>query len=50
MGIGLDIYRELVLDPDRVVFRVRGTRVYLMGFFDGRRDLQDILFDRLARF
>lgn len=50
MAIGLDIYRELILDPYRVVFRIRGMRVYIMGFFDGCRDLQDILFDRLARF
>ncbi len=49
MAIGLDIYRELILNPYRAVFRIRGKRVHIMGFFDGRRDLQDILFDRLAR-
>ena len=50
MAIGLDIYRELILTPYRTIFRIRGKHVYIMGFFDGRRDLEDVLFERLGRF
>ena len=49
MAIGVDIYRELILAPYRAVYRIRTNRVYIMGFFDGRRDLEEILFERLAR-
>jgi plasmid stabilization system protein ParE len=49
MAIGVDIYRELILTPYRAIYRVRSGRVFIMGFFDGRRNLEDILFERLAR-
>ena len=48
-AIGLDIYRELVVSPYRLIFRVKGRHVFVMAVFDGRRDLEDIFFERLTR-
>src|SRR6266700_1450963 len=49
-GIGLDIYRELIISPYRLLFRVKAKRVLVLGLFDGRRDLEDVLFERITRF
>jgi toxin ParE1/3/4 len=48
-GIGLDIYRELVIPPFRVLVRITAQRVLVLGVFDGRRDLEEVLFQRLTR-
>lgn len=40
-------YRELLIGPYRLVYRVESTRVVVLGVFDGRRNLEDILLDRL---
>ena len=48
-AIGLEIYRELLIDPYRMIFRIRRTRVHVLGVFDSRRDLADVLFERLGR-
>jgi toxin ParE1/3/4 len=42
-------YRELLVKPYRLVYRVEKLRVVVLGVFDGRRDLEDILVDRLLR-
>ncbi len=46
--IGLDIYRELIIAPYRLLFRMKGRHVLVLGFFDGRRDMEEVLFDRLT--
>jgi plasmid stabilization system protein ParE len=40
-------YRELLIGPYRLVYRVERPRVVVLGVFDGRRNLEDILLDRL---
>jgi toxin ParE1/3/4 len=42
-------YRELLVKPYRLIYRVEKLRVVVLGVFDGRRDLEDILLDRLLR-
>jgi addiction module RelE/StbE family toxin len=42
-------YRELVVPPYRVIYRVRATRVLVLAVIDARRSLEDILLDRLIR-
>jgi addiction module RelE/StbE family toxin len=42
-------YRELVVAPYRVVYRVDGPRVLVLAVLDARRSLEDILLDRLIR-
>jgi plasmid stabilization system protein ParE len=42
-------YRELVVTPYRVVYRISGQRVLVLAVLDARRSLEDILLDRLLR-
>jgi plasmid stabilization system protein ParE len=41
-------YRELIVPPYRLVYRVSGRRVLVLGVLDSRRNLEDLLLDRLA--
>jgi toxin ParE1/3/4 len=41
-------YRELIVPPYRLVYRVSGRRVLVFGVLDNRRNLEDLLLDRLA--
>jgi addiction module RelE/StbE family toxin len=46
---GMRGWRELVVRPYRIVYRVESDTVTVLAVFDGRRDLEDVLFDRLLR-
>lgn len=46
MTHGLSMYRELLVRPYRVLFRVRERHVVILGVFDGRRDLEALLTER----
>ncbi len=41
------IYREIVITPFRLLYRIYQDRVVVLGVFDGRRDLEDIIIGRL---
>jgi plasmid stabilization system protein ParE len=45
---GITVLRELVLRPYRIVYRVDGRTVLVLGVFDGRRELEDVLLERLT--
>ncbi len=40
-------YREIIVSPYRLLYRVKGSRVGVLGVFDARRNLEDILLDRI---
>jgi toxin ParE1/3/4 len=42
-------WRELVAKPYRIIYRVAEKEVYVLAIFDGRRDLEDVLLERLVR-
>ena len=42
-------YRELIVSPWRVIYRIVGEMVYIKVVADGRRNLEDLLFRRLMR-
>lgn len=44
---GIVTYRELIVSPWRVIYRVGDTAVYVVSVFDGRRNIEDVLFARL---
>ncbi len=44
---GILQYRELIISPWRVIYRISDDRVYVLLLIDSRRDLEDILFQRL---
>jgi len=45
----ITIYRELVIPPYRMLYRVSADTVFIMGVFDSRRNLEDILLARFLR-
>lgn len=46
---GMRSWRELVVRPYRIVHRIEGDTVTVLAVFDGRRDLEDLLLERLLR-
>ena len=46
---GMRTWRELVVRPYRIVYRIEGDAVTVLAVFDGRRDLEDVLLERLLR-
>ena len=41
-------YREIIIDPLRVVYKVIEKNVFVMSVLDSRRNIEDILLDRLV--
>ncbi len=47
--LGLRSWREIVIKPYRLVYRVEAQTVIVLAVFDSRRNLEDILLDRMVR-
>ncbi len=45
---GISIYREIVIPPWRVIYRISENDVYVLTVLDARRNVEDILLKRLA--
>ena len=50
LDTGITTYRELVVEPYGVFFRVSGTKVGIIGILDRRRDLEEILLERALHY
>lgn len=46
---GILHYRELIIAPWRVIYRLSDRHVYVLAVIDARRNIEDILLDRLVR-
>lgn len=46
---GIIQYRELIVAPWRIIYRLQDDKLYVMAVFDGRRNLEDLLLERLSR-
>lgn len=46
---GFATWREVIVRPYRLIYRVEADRVFVLAVLDGRRDLEDLLFRRLVR-
>jgi plasmid stabilization system protein ParE len=46
---GIRSWRELVVKPCRIIYRIGEAEVFVLAVFDGRRDLEDVLLERLVR-
>jgi toxin ParE1/3/4 len=46
---GIRTWRELIVRPYRIIYRIAAGSVYVMAVLDGRRDLRDVLLERLLR-
>jgi len=42
-------WRELVVKPYRIMYRIAGRSIHIAAVLDGRRDLEDLLLERLIR-
>ncbi len=43
-------YRELQIPPLRLLYRVDADKVVVLGVFDGRRNLEEVILDRVFRY
>lgn len=46
---GIVIYREIVVSPWRVIYRIDNNLVYILGVIDSRQSVEDVLLGRLVR-
>lgn len=46
---GMAHYRELVIPPWRIIYRFSADSVYVLAVIDSRRNVEDVLLDRLIR-
>ena len=44
---GISLYREVVIAPWRVIYRIESDKVYILSVIDSRRNVEDILLARL---
>ena len=45
---GIIQYRELIIPPWRIVYRISEKNVYVLSVFDSRQNIEDILLKRLT--
>lgn len=48
-GQGIHTYRELIIAPWRIIYRISDTTVFVLSVIDARRNVEDILLDRLVK-
>jgi len=46
---GISRYREIVINPWRVIYRIEDNVVHVVSVIDGRRNVEDILLERLIK-
>lgn len=46
---GISLYRELIVKPWRIIYRVTERDVFVMVVVDSRRNVEDVLLRRLLR-
>jgi plasmid stabilization system protein ParE len=47
--LNLEPWREILVRPYRIIYRISDRRVFIMAVLDGRRDAEDLLLRRLLR-
>jgi toxin ParE1/3/4 len=45
---GITLYRELIVTPWRIMYRVSDNKVYVLSVLDSRQNVEDILLRRLT--
>lgn len=49
MEYGITTYRELIIKPYRLIYKISEQNVQVLLFIDARRNIEDILLKRLLR-
>lgn len=44
---GILLYRELIIHPWRIIYRISETKVYVLSVLDARQNVEDILLKRM---
>lgn len=47
-GQGISQYRELIIPPWRLMYRIDERKIYILSVIDSRRNVEDILLARLV--
>jgi toxin ParE1/3/4 len=48
-GQGIHIYRELIVAPWRIIYRISDVTVFVLLVIDSRQNVEDILLNRLIK-
>jgi len=46
---GINLYRELIHTPWRIIYRIEDKKVYVLSVLDSRQNVEDILLKRLMK-
>ncbi|MFZ5572825.1 MAG: type II toxin-antitoxin system RelE/ParE family toxin [Thermodesulfobacteriota bacterium] len=46
---GIHTYREFIVAPWRVIYRITDTTVFVVSVIDSRRNVEDLLLDRFVK-
>ncbi len=46
---GITLYRELIITPWRLIYRVSKNQVLVLAVIDARRNVEDLLLDKFVR-
>jgi len=46
---GITLYREMVISPWRVQYRIADSQVLVLSVFDSRQNIEDVLLKRLTQ-
>jgi toxin ParE1/3/4 len=46
---GINIYREIIVPPWRIIYRISDSTVFVLSAIDSRRNVEDILLYRFVR-
>ena len=46
---GITIYRELIAQPWRIMYKIENDTVYIMAIFDSRQNVEELLLQKLLR-
>ena len=46
---GIFLYRELIVAPWRIIYRISDNEVYILSVLDSRQNVEDILLKRLLQ-
>jgi plasmid stabilization system protein ParE len=45
---GILLYRELIVPPWRILYRISGRKVYILSMLDSRQNMEDVLLKKLT--
>ncbi len=48
-GQGIFLYREIIVAPWRMIYRISDKKVYILSVLDSRQNVEDILLKRMIK-